>query len=44
MILHDVLGPFGVVGGLLVIAAAVYVALDNGYGGDPTRSSESSRT
>jgi drug/metabolite transporter (DMT)-like permease len=30
MILHDVLGPFGVVGGLLVIAAAVYVALDNG--------------
>ena len=30
MILHDVLGPFGVIGGLLVIGAAVYVALDNG--------------
>jgi drug/metabolite transporter (DMT)-like permease len=30
MILGDVLGPFGLVGGLLVVGAAVYVALDNG--------------
>jgi drug/metabolite transporter (DMT)-like permease len=30
MILHDVLGPFGLIGGVLVIAAAIYVALDNG--------------
>lgn len=44
MILHDVLGPFGVVGGLLVIAAAVYVALDNGGGRDPTRTTQRSRT
>jgi hypothetical protein len=30
MILQDVLGPFGLIGGLLVIGAAVYVAVDNG--------------
>jgi len=30
LILHDVLGPFGVVGGLLVIEAAVFVAMDEG--------------
>ena len=29
LVLQDVLGPFGLAGGLLVIAAAVYVALDN---------------
>jgi hypothetical protein len=28
-VLHDVLGPFGIVGGLLVIGAAVYVASDS---------------
>src|SRR4029079_17877198 len=29
-LLHEVLGPFGVGGGLLVIGAAVYVAMDEG--------------
>jgi drug/metabolite transporter (DMT)-like permease len=29
MILHDILGPFGVFGGVLVVGAAIYVALDN---------------
>ena len=30
LLLHEVLGPFGVGGGLLVIGAAVYVAMDEG--------------
>jgi drug/metabolite transporter (DMT)-like permease len=30
LVLHDVLGPFGVVGGMLVIGAAVAVAMDEG--------------
>ena len=30
VVLHDVLGPFGVVGGLLVIGAAIAVAMDEG--------------
>ena len=30
MVLHEVLGTYGVVGGLLVVGAAVFVALDNG--------------
>ena len=29
LVLHDVLGPFGVIGGLLVIGAAVFVASDS---------------
>jgi drug/metabolite transporter (DMT)-like permease len=28
VILHDVLGPFGIIGGLLVVGAAVHVAMD----------------
>ena len=30
LVLHDLLGPFGIVGGVLVIGAAVFVALDDG--------------
>ena len=30
LVLHDVLGPFGIVGGLLVVGAAVFVASDSG--------------
>jgi len=30
LVLHDVLGPYGVVGGLLVIGAAIVVAMDEG--------------
>jgi len=30
LVLHELLGPFGVVGGLLVIGAAVFVAMDEG--------------
>jgi drug/metabolite transporter (DMT)-like permease len=29
LVLHDVLGPYGVIGGLLVIVAAIFVASDN---------------
>jgi len=29
LVLHDVLGPYGIIGGLLVIGAAVYVASDS---------------
>jgi len=29
LVLHDILGPFGIIGGLLVIGAAVYVAVDS---------------
>ena len=29
LILHDVLGPYGLIGGVLVVGAAVYVASDN---------------
>ena len=29
LVLHDVLGPYGLIGGLLVIGAAVYVASDS---------------
>lgn len=31
LILHELLGPFGVVGGLMVIGAAVVVAMDEGH-------------
>jgi drug/metabolite transporter (DMT)-like permease len=29
ILLHDILGPYALIGGALVIAAAVYVARDN---------------
>ena len=29
LVLHDVLGPFGIIGGLLVVGSAVFVASDN---------------
>jgi drug/metabolite transporter (DMT)-like permease len=40
ILLHDILGPYALVGGLLVVAAAIFVAIGDTDVGQPVRSSD----